>query len=360
MWRPEHDPTVPIRSSSIELVPPLLLLAALLISTPLVHEGGHALAAWLVGIRIVRVDLGPIRLETTASGWRVGRTSRLSSWAVYPLPSTPHRLRWRHAVLLAGGPAAVIGAGAAYLGLAAVAAGSVLRLALLAGALMSVMDGLVSLVPVGWRSVRTDGWKLLTWLTDPAVALLRVSTTTLLLHAALGERPAEWPDAWIAAGREAPPGRDLAQYATARYFAYLAARDRGRLDEAWRYLSDALARVCELSTTQGGAVLAEAALHHAWAFRDPASARALLDRVPDVAVLKVHRARAIGAIALAEGRPQAAVDASDKVLGAPDSADQPGVSVALKDWVRAVRAQAIEQLARSATGHPDLPAVGPS
>jgi hypothetical protein len=351
------------------------LFATLGTLVPVVHEGGHALAARLVGIHVVWIDLGPIRIRKTSGAWRVGRAPRLKAWGTYLLPESPVGLRRPYAVVLVAGPAAVIGLGSAYAALAAIAPmGLAFRLALWGAALLAAIDGVLNLVPFRRGSSGTDGWKLLQWATNPDDMQMRVASTTLQLHASMGLRPAQWPEAWIVAAGEASPGRDVARYTTARYFAYLAARDQGRLVDAWRYLSGPLDHVDDLSATPGGAILAEAAFHHAWVFRDHQTARGLLDRVPAKPGLTIHRVRAAAAIAVAQCRPRAAIDSCDAVLSASDSVDQPGVSAALKDWVRAIRVVAVTQAisppetaahelaaasANPTTTHRPPPATGP-
>jgi hypothetical protein len=327
-------------------------LAAVLMSAPLVHEVAHAVAAWLVGARVVRLDLGPLSLRHGQLGWRARRSAGLGAWAAHITHDSSEGLRRREVATLAAGPAAVVTLGAAYAAAAQGAAGG-LRSVLWLAALVAFGDGVVNMVPFGWRSARTDGWKLLTWFARPGVMRLRAATSNLLLAAGQGIRPALWPADWVAIAAQAPAGADLARHATARYLAYLAARDAGRADEAWQYLAQSLGRLDRLTERQGGALLAEAALHHAWSFRDPVAARALLERVPRLAGLQVHRLRALGAIELAEGGYAAAVVACDRVLAAADSVDQAGISVALKDWVRMVRAEALGQLIAA-----DAPADG--
>src|SRR5215475_15541187 len=97
---------------------------------------------------------------------------------------------------------------------------------------------------------------------------LRVATSTLVLYAGQGVRPGNWPYSWVAVAARAPADTDVARWATGRYLAYLAARDRGQLDDAWAYLSQPLSRAAELSAIQRAGLVAEAAIHGAWAFRD--------------------------------------------------------------------------------------------
>lgn len=172
--------------------------------------------------------------------------------------------------------------------------------------------------------------------------------------------PAPFPCAVTAepvVGR-AGPADQPERYVAAHYLAYLSHRDAGRLDDATSQLTAAFSRIGEVPQDQAAAVLAEVALHQAFMFRDVATARALLRQAAPAPGISVHRIRALAAIAFAEGKLKAAASYCDRVLAAPDSADQPGVSVALKDWVRALREECAAGLSGPGEAGPMIPCRG--
>src|SRR5207302_5289229 len=74
-----------------------------------VHELGHAVAARAVGFRVAGVRVGPLLAMPAAAGggWRVRMTWEMAlGGELLPDPVRPDRLRARHAVMIAGGPAA--------------------------------------------------------------------------------------------------------------------------------------------------------------------------------------------------------------------------------------------------------------
>jgi hypothetical protein len=332
---------------------PWVMLALVLatISAPVVHEMGHAVAARLTGGRVIRVDLGPIGLRVGPL-WRVMRNKGIRSWGVHILWPSVEGIRWRNVVTVAAGPAAAAVLGVGYYAVGA-GVGGAARAVLWIAAALTLAETVVNLMPYSGRLLGRahtfDGWRIVNWYRRPVAMCLRVATSTLHLYAGQGVRPADWPSSWVAVAAKAPADADVARWASARYLAYLAARDRGRLDEAWSYLCQPLRRAAELSAVQRAGLVAEAAIHGAWALRDPVSAEALFKQVPKLPILASSRLRALAAIAFAAGNPTAAVQICDRILAMPDSADQPGMTIALKDWTRALRAEALTHLSASAT-----------
>ena len=145
-----------------------------------VHEGGHLLGGRLAGFRAYFLLVGPLRLERTVQGWRVGVNGRLSTWGglAAAAPSDGRRLRHRMALYVAGGPGASLLLGvlcllgalllhATDVGGLAQSEGTVslaVGLAFLALAILgagSVLLGVVTLIPGRSGGMYTDGGRLL-------------------------------------------------------------------------------------------------------------------------------------------------------------------------------------------------------
>lgn len=145
------------------------------------HEFGHYLGARLMGMRVLRVCVGPIDILPQRSGfrwrWRRSAAPRLAGF-VYALPAPDRMMRPAFLVHVAGGPAANLIA--ALLGLSAAlpwwpASGVGIALAF---ALINLAIALINLIPHSGKFV-SDGMHLLVWLRmkderAPDLALTRV------------------------------------------------------------------------------------------------------------------------------------------------------------------------------------------
>lgn len=184
----------------------IVLLLAVLVGVPLltlVHELGHALVAAAVIGGPVAVLQGPEPRRLVFSVWRLelrlhGLGSPLRAWVGWARwPSHPSRVR--HALALAGGPAASLVASAGLVFGAAQVHGSP-RAALLLLAADAGLQALSSSVPVrypafsgAYAGAASDGLK---------IRRLLSGTTESPLTAAAGPRPDPAP--------HAPPVRDRA------------------------------------------------------------------------------------------------------------------------------------------------------
>ncbi|MGH3273244.1 MAG: site-2 protease family protein [Streptosporangiaceae bacterium] len=319
-----------------EVLPGLSIAFAGLLVIITVHELGHTIAAVLCGLVVDRINVYLIAVERGPRGWRLVRLAK-PQCSVHARSARPGMPSWRPALVNAAGPAAALALGGA--GLLAAAAVRPERTALLWLSAIAAADCVINLVPFRLGQSRTDGSRIGEWLRHPADGRVREANTALMTEASWGIRPRNWSPEWLAA--VAGQADDPTVLAAGQYLAYVAARDAGRADHADWHLRAALAVTGKLSPALGGTVHAEAAYHAALVWRDPAWAREYLRRVPRLSQLSPAIVRAQAAIALAAGNWDRAIEASERVLAAPDSAARPGMSVALKDWTAQIRAEAI-------------------
>lgn len=88
---------------------PLYALPALFIAgviAMLSHELSHVLAARMVGLRLIELGLGPVRIYWNGRKLRLSRSPRNPMGAYFiPVPIDDHKIRERFLVSMAGGPA---------------------------------------------------------------------------------------------------------------------------------------------------------------------------------------------------------------------------------------------------------------
>ena len=168
------------------------LLLVLVYVAVAVHELGHAVAARLVGFRLLAIAAGPLVVDR--AGLRLAVTPTLVGG--YTVPGLERwdgnrTFRRQYAWLVAAGPAAslVAGIGGGVIAIARATSGTAapiqpLTATLWFGALISVISGLLALLPIG----RSDGAKLrhLSQSSRQAIIALQLAAYT--------QRPRDWDE----------------------------------------------------------------------------------------------------------------------------------------------------------------------
>lgn len=251
----------------------------------IVHELGHALAARLVGFRLLQLYIGPCRISHTSSRWRV-RTSWLYTFRGACL-SAPRSWRGDRAARRELFWFAASGSLANFaFGIPLLFGGFVLKTA----GIISILAGLVSWIPAR----TTDGALLLRILRNDTTAL-RVRTLGLLAQTL---PPAQWPRELVA--NLAVPIEDREIGSSAAILAYYESLDRGDAS----YARDMLQRSLDTSSNprRDAALALEAAIFEGAWRRDARAARAWLERGKPMASEDGHgNLLARAAVAFAEG-----------------------------------------------------------
>jgi hypothetical protein len=269
-----------------------------LIVAVVVHELGHVVTGYLVGLRVARVHLGPLEIRDYGRP-RVRLVWSLQAGVVLvPFDRTAALgpLRWGLIASTAAGPLAGLASGAAVIALA-----GGLRLAdpfsvAQAVGQMSLILGLLNLLPLRSGEQLADGRRIFSLLLRNRECGHILAATLMLGEALSGRRPREWDPGLLAVMERSP--NDV----FARLCLYEAAIDRAEIEEAGRHLDAAVALRKEKWTAADAILFLEAAYYAARHRSDARAARALLGLAQGGGVVDYMRARAEAAVLCAEGR----------------------------------------------------------
>jgi len=220
----------------------VLALALTGIAGILIHEAGHYFAGLSAGQFCRRVVIGPLEWARREGKWRARWIPLRRAGLVDMVPSTFHQFRLRRAICVAGGPAASMLTGMAFLVLS-LQASSLANSAPIywIGAYSALwsLSGLLGLLPMRRGDARSDGYLL--W------QLLRGGTTVdelqrNLLVASSHATPLrlrDWPRHLIDRLADVPEDGQPREYNA--YLAYVHFLDRGEPHVARRYLESLVA-----------------------------------------------------------------------------------------------------------------------
>ena len=286
----------------LELLPTLALtlgvgLLALIIAT-VVHELGHAVAGLAAGLRVARVQLGPIEIRDYARP-HVRLVWSLQAGVVlvpFDRSATLGTLRWGLIVSTAAGPLAGLVSGAVILALAGgLRFDDSLSLPQAVGQ-MSLILGVLNLLPIRSGEQLADGRRMFSLLLRNRESGQVLAATLMLVEALSNRRPRDWDPALLAIMERSP------DEVFARLCLYEAAIDRGEIEVAGRHIDAAVALRSEKWTTADAILFTEAAYFAARHRGDARGARALLGLADGGDVVDYLRARAEAAVLCAEGR----------------------------------------------------------
>lgn len=269
-----------------------------LIVAVLVHELGHVIAGYLVGLRVARVHLGPVEIRDHGRP-RVRLVRSLQAGVVlvpFDRATALGPLRWGLIVSTAAGPLLGLVSGAALFALAGgLRLGDPLSVTQ-AIAQMSVILGVLNFLPLRSGEQLADGRRLFSLLVRNRECGRILAATLMLTEAMSGRRPREWDRSLLAVMERSPDD------VFARLVLYEAAIDRGEIEEAGRHL-DAAVALRKVTWTAADAILFTEAAYYAARHRsDARAARALLGLADGGGVVDYMRARAEAAVLCAEGR----------------------------------------------------------
>ncbi|MDP9253183.1 MAG: M50 family metallopeptidase [Chloroflexota bacterium] len=340
----------------LALLPPLVMslgiTAVAMVIAVLVHELGHIIAAYLVGLRIARIHLGPLEIRDYGRP-RVRLVWSLQAGVVlvpFDRSAALGSLRWGLIVSTAAGPLIGLVSGAAIIALAGGLRLSDLSLPQAVGQ-VSLILGLLNLLPLRSGEQLADGRRMFSLLLHNRESGHILAATLMMTEALSGRRPREWDPALLQAMERIP------DEVFARLCLYEAAIDRGEIEAGGRHLDAAVALRKEKWTSADAILFLEAAYYAARHRSDARAARALLGLAQGGGVVDYMRARAEAAVLCAEGRAlegrQRAV-AGLVALGRVRSRGEDPCREQLEELARGAGAMVRPLLTRSVTGTPAL------
>jgi hypothetical protein len=298
----------------------------------LLHELGHAAAARFTAFGYRQFAVGPFVLTRKDRGFEFrclpGRL--LAGGHLLAVPDSDRDLRRRYLILLLGGPLATA---LLFVALIFLPRNAFTLCLLLWNALVAAN----SWVPFYTRGLVTDAKGVL--------LLIRSGTESDCLAALLyvvaidtqGIRPRDWPA--DVADRLAAPGASPL-ISRARVFQFIRRLDGGDPFAIGYALEQSLAAGAHFSADLRRVCFSEAAIFSGVVRRDPALARAWLDdarKVAGTAAEKGWENFPIAAIALAEGKLDAANAALDAAIALLDRQPTSGSRAALRERMTALR-----------------------
>jgi hypothetical protein len=336
------------------LVLPLLVCAA--------HLLGHLAASRLVGFRLHRCTIGPLRVAATGGDLRPGLNRRWSDyWGAFDAaPDDWCAIGRRTALVAAGGPAASLLLALALLAIDGFAGGPFIVhfMLLRPAALISGGLALGSAIAFTSGGFLTDGARIARAWAGGLAAERRCALQFLRSAVALGQRPQAWATAWTAAATAFPD--DSAEDVEGRLFAFWGALDRGEATAAAAHLDRALALEPLLHEPVRALALIEAAYVAAAIRGDAAAARAYLARAGSRAADTfpfVHARAEAALLLLAERRKEAGdlLDTGLRLLAAAGELDA-GAALAEEVRLRDLRSRSTKTIEDSAAGKPEAEA----
>jgi hypothetical protein len=333
-----------------------LLVVLLYMLCVAVHELGHVLCGRLAEFRLLLYIVGPLRIDRTPTGMRVGfnRSVMLSGGLAALVPVGLHDLRRRAIIMVAGGPLASLMLGAQFLALyqatsplllrpEAAFAAKLLGLSILVIGGASLLIGLLTLVPARSGGFYSDGARMLRLMrtgddTEREVALLALTGLSMS-----GARPRDWDASLVERGAGIRDGGPFE--VIGRQYAFAYALDNGDVDAARTHLEDALVRIEQLPAGARASLFLAGATFYALHDGDAMRARELLAQARTGLLPAPHqRYVAEAALCLAEGNPAGARAAAEEAQRLAQTAlDRGGAVLDI--------ALAGEVLRREAEGH---------
>ena len=286
----------------LELLPALAMsvgvnVLALVVAT-LVHELGHAAAGYAAGLRVARVQLGPLEIRDYGRP-HVRLVPSLQAGVVlvpFDRIAALGPLRWALIASTAAGPLIGLVSGAMILALdGGPRFDGSLSMSQAIGQ-VSVILGVLNLLPLRSGEQLADGRRIFSLLFLDRECGLILAATLMLAEALSGRRPREWDPSLLAVMERSP------DEVFARLCLYEAAIDRGEIEAGGGHLDAAVALRREKWTAADAILFTEAAYYAARHRGDARAARALLGLAEGGDVADYMRARAEAAVLCAEGR----------------------------------------------------------
>ena len=262
----------------------------------LLHELGHLLGGWSVGLRFSLLSVGPfsLRVEYGRLTIRVRREVPAGGYAGMHLDRV-RRLRHRLLIFTAAGPAANLfsaAVAAVFLNYLLPAAGSNWEsIPTRAFLQVSLILGLLNLAPFRSGMLFTDGARIAMLLRSRARSRRWMCIAAVGSQGQRGIRSKHWKRTWLKAAGSVHDGS--VDDFSGNWIGYAAANDRKDASAAALHLERCLALMGLLRPSTQDVICLEAAVFTAWFRRDPSTAQKWVGQVKKLkAVQQLLRIRA--------------------------------------------------------------------
>jgi hypothetical protein len=308
--------------------------------TIVIHEAGHLVAGWSVGLRFKGVRTDPFRIRVEAGKWKFKVRPRLFWGFAHMSLDRVRRVRRRLVIFIAGGPAASI-----LCGIAGIVAGEfgIARYDSPWPAFMeffgawSLIVGCISLVPFRTRGFANDAMLLRTILFSKSGATQMMASYALSTVKGGSLLPPDYVPRWfrMAATSTKLPSSD--------YFSNWLAYDNAQeMELAAQYLERCLAHCWRMDGEQRDQLIAEAAVFTGSRRGDNVKAEVWSKRIKYPERLhEVWKARVVIALLCAKMQFEKANAELDRALSlireAPDGAQRQRLEAAWVKWKQEIR-----------------------
>ena len=234
-----------------------------IVTALIVHECGHLLAGWMVGFRFSSIAIGPVAfsLEYGKLKLQIRKGFPAGGYAGMHIDGI-RRLRRRLAVFVMAGPAANLISALLSAPLAKSYRAGTWSTFAYVFAMISVMIGLVNLIPVRLGVMYPDGSRL--WMLISSLTKSRrwFSLNALSAQSRRGTRPRAFRCTWLNAAASVDD-RSIDDFG-GNWLAYVAANDRKDSRAAALHFEKCLSLVSSLGASLQDLVAVEAAVFTAW------------------------------------------------------------------------------------------------
>ncbi|MEM8534839.1 MAG: M50 family metallopeptidase [Chloroflexota bacterium] len=311
----------------------------------IMHEFGHVVGGWLSGMRFWMCMIGPLRIQQKENCIAVDfkRNVTLLSGFVVMIPVSSDHIQRRMVLLIGGGSLfSLVGAilifGVSYLidiligSTTDSLAFSVFQGFLVSLAALSLIAGVITLIPRQTFGFATDGRRLLNLLRGGVKGQQEAATLAIMSLSTAGTRPRDWDRQLLTIlFDDAEHTPNILTY----FLAYAHAVDTNDIPKAHTYLSSLICSWYRLPPAIQSSIAAESAFFEARFRRDADAAEVWLHTIVDSPFLEQStRLRAEAAVAWARGQREEVQAKADQAIQALAHTYDRGSAIAEKERLR--------------------------
>jgi Peptidase family M50 len=325
---------------------PLVILFSvllILILSVFLHEVGHVLAGWLVGMRLRSFAVMQFLVYKTVCGWRIRWDSKMGFFGglVLNYSTISTGFRWRNVVMVAGGPAVnlllAITAFVFSLSLSASPWGEnswvgqpFFYLNLLIG--VSLFFFFINIWPSKGSGFENDGMLLLQLIQNDPKLKQEMALSSLIGAAMTGQRPRDWNSDWLLEAADLQNRKGIDELAL--LFTYYQALDTNAPKLAGETLDRLLEQIEGVSLSMRWDVLLEATYFESFHRQNSNAAQVWFLEAQGHQSDPALGLRAEAALVLIQGQANQALEFAKRAQLNLDKSQIPGIAIAERDWLQ--------------------------